>query len=321
MLLIIGVFRYAFLGISWPRNWLQLLLIIAPVWGLVQLGTNRTVYRFETWNEVLNWIVLAAAFPIACQMFATESIRNKLRIFAIYFGGFLALWAILQLFSSEGQILWYYKPRFSDQPMGPFLNRDHYSAFIELLLPMALWEALQDRRRAVLFGGLAALMYASVIAGASRAGSVLVNLEVGAIVLLALVRTAQRESVVARQFLKIALLIVTFSAIVGWDVLLQRFQQKDPFLGRREFWQSGIAMIHDHPWVGFGLGTWTTAYQGYAVFDDQAFVNAAHSDWLQWAGEGGIPFALLMLILAGRALQLGIRMPWAWGLLLSFYIL
>src|ERR1700738_3915220 len=52
---------------------------------------------------------------------------------------------------------------------------DHFSAFMELLLP--------NRRKAAgaVIQFAAALMYASVIAGKSRVGSVIVNLEIGAV--------------------------------------------------------------------------------------------------------------------------------------------
>ena len=77
-------------------------------------------------------------------------------------------------------------------------------------------------------------------------------------------------------------------------------------------------MLADHPWLGFGLGTWTTAYPRYAISDLGALVNAAHSDWLQWAGEGGIPFAGLLALLAGRSLYLGLRTPWGFGVFFVF---
>jgi O-antigen ligase len=313
-LAMVAAFRATVRGTGWPRNWVQLPLWTAVIWGLAQLAANRSVYRFATWSAVLGWLTLAFAFGIAVQVFKDASLARLWRRFAIYFGAIIALWAILQLFSAEGKILWIYSPPESIRPMGPFLNRDYYSAFMELLLPLCLWEAMIDRPRAVLYGALAAIVYASVIAGASRAGSILVNLEAAAVLILAL-RRGDRMNWRNRRgvTLRIALLVMTFSAVVGWDVLLQRFETKNPFADRQEDWQAAIAMIHDRPWAGFGLGTWTTAYPGYAVFDAYAVVNAAHSDWLQWAGEGGIPFVALMLILAGRSLQLGIRSPWGLG--------
>lgn len=354
-LAMVAAFRSTILGCGWPRSWVQLPLWTAVIWGLAQLAANRPVYRFATWSAVLGWLTLGFAFAIARQVFEDLALARLFRLFAIYFGAIIALWAIIQLFSAEGKILWIYSALESNQPMGPFLNRDYYSAFIELLLPICLWEALIDRRRAVLYGALAAIMYASVIAGASRAGSIAVNLELAAVLIPVLSRrrkkdvrpggTQARMPVLhgksmscgqcgagfpvsgrdrldgrnrGRATLRIALLVLTFSAIVGWDVLLKRFETKDPFAGRLEDWEAGLAMIHDRPLVGFGLGTWTTAYPGYAVFDPGAVVNAAHSDWLQWAGEGGIPFAIFMLIVAARALQLGLASPWGLGAVFVF---
>lgn len=318
----VGIFALALVAaFRWPvraarrsGNWVELPLWTGVIWGIAQLAANRSVYRFATWSAVLGWLTVAFAFGIAMQIFEDASLARPFRRFAMYLGAMIALWAILQLFSAEGKILWIYSPPQSDRPMGPFLNRDYYSAFMELLLPLCLWEAMVDRPRAVLYGTLGAIMYASVIAGASRAGSIIVNLEVAAVLTLALSRGGSSNG---RNRHRLAIvtttLVVTFSAVVGWDVLLQRFQTKDPFAGRQEDWQAALAMLRDRPWTGFGLGTWTTAYPGYAVFDANAVVNAAHSDWLQWAGEGGIPFAALLLILAGRSLQLGIRSPWGLG--------
>jgi O-antigen ligase len=56
-------------------------------------------------------------------------------------------------------------------------------------------------------------------------------------------------------------------------------------------------MIAAQPWLGTGLGTWPVAYPKYAIVDAGVFANQAHCDWLQWAVEGGIPLALLMVLL------------------------
>lgn len=305
-------------GRGWPASWLQFPLFAGAAWGLVQLKTDHSAYRFATWLEVLNWTALGFVFVIGLQAFTSMRLVHRFRRFGIYFGALVAIWAILQLFSSEGKLFWVLTPSQAAGVMGPFVNPDHYSAYMELLLPLALWEAVVDRRRAILFGCLAAVMYASVIAGASRAGSVLINLELGAVLIPALTRGRMAAQGAWRILPRIALLVLIFSAIVGWDVLLQRFQDKDPFSVRREAWISGIAMIRDHPWIGCGLGAWTTVYPHYAVRDVGTFLNAAHSDWLQWAGEGGIPFLMLMLLVAARALQLGLGAPWALGITCVF---
>lgn len=109
---------------------------------------------------------------------------------------------------------------------------------------------------------------------------------------------------------KIVLLAGVFSAVVGWGYIGKRFQQQDPYAVRRELLSSSLAMIRERPWSGFGLGTWPTAYPGYAIFDNGAFVNHAHNDWAEWAAEGGAPFFMCMLVIAAWAARQSLRFPW-----------
>jgi O-antigen ligase len=59
-----------------------------------------------------------------------------------------------------------------------------------------------------------------------------------------------------------------------------------------------MRMTADRPWMGAGLGTWSTVYPKYAHIDTGEFMNQAHNDWVQWAAEGGVPFVLLMILFA-----------------------
>ena len=73
-------------------------------------------------------------------------------------------------------------------------------------------------------------------------------------------------------------------------------------------------MIAAHPWVGWGLGCWPAVYPAFATFDPGVIVNQAHSDWLQWTAEGGLPVGLAML--SSRSLGIyrpAIRSIWGIG--------
>ena len=48
---------------------------------------------------------------------------------------------------------------------------------------------------------------------------------------------------------------------------LGRFAEKDAFRYRREMAASSVRMIRDHPWQGWGLGTYASVYPAYATFD------------------------------------------------------
>jgi len=77
-------------------------------------------------------------------------------------------------------------------------------------------------------------------------------------------------------------------------------------------------MIRDRPWMGFGLGTWSTAYPGYALFDNGLFANQAHNDWAQWAAEGGLPFFFMMLSIAIWSVRAAARSVWGVGIVAVF---
>jgi O-antigen ligase len=121
-------------------------------------------------------------------------------------------------------------------------------------------------------------------------------------------RTRAAFSIIAAGLLIIATLVV------GSSILLNRFSEHDPLAFRRRALLVAMRIIQARPWTGFGLGTWSAIYPAYSDYDELAFVNHAHNDWAEWAGDGGIPFAALMGLVALRAVWLCRRAPWGIGI-------
>jgi len=299
-----------------PLTWHPaLVLVVLPaVWGLVQLAAGRTVYRWATANSVLEWAADAVLFFLAFQFSAEDNLRRRFLEAVLYFGFALCVVSTVQMFTSGGKIFWVFPSGYTDFVLGPFVYHNQYSAFIEIILPIALFRAISRPRHAFRYWLLVSVMVASVVAGASRAGSVLVIAEIAVVMLLALGQGLDRRTVAwgAAQFAALALL---FTAVVGWDFLWQRFQQADPYAFRREMLLSSIEMIGEKPAAGFGLGTWNTVYPAHALFDDGTFANQAHNDWAQWAVEGGLPLAVVMLLFAAMLLRPAARSLWGVGLI------
>ena len=184
------------LAISWAIKFLlqpfalkgSVLLVplsAALLWGLAQLALGRSVYRWETWDSVLNWATNLTLFFLALQIFSEPDLRERFLRAILYFAAVLSVLGCIQMFTSEGRIFWLFPSGYSEFVVGPFVYHNQYAGFIELVLPLAVVGALEDRRRLLLCAAIAATLYASVIAAASRAGTVLVTLEILAIVLLA----------------------------------------------------------------------------------------------------------------------------------------
>jgi len=283
--------------------------------GLLQLLIGQTVSRWETWNALLKWSVYGMAFCLGLQIGPSSAVRAPFRRAIFYFGFGLSVISILQFFTSPGKIFWLFESGYHNDVLGPFVNHDHYAAFIELLLPIALFEALAEPRRTLLGAAAAASMLASVFAGASRAGSVLVIAETAAVLLLA----SRRGLPGARKaFLSLVTFALLFTAIAGVTHLWQRFQEPDPYRERRGMLISAVAMTSARPWTGFGLGNFENAYPGYAVFDSGALVDHAHNDWAEWAAEGGLPFVGCLLCIAACAVRPAVQSIWGVGVLSVF---
>ncbi len=288
------------------------------LWGFIQLALGRTVYRLETWEESLYWLTAFVLVALAVQVFQDQTVRGATLRALLYFGFAISILATVQLFTSEGKVFWIFPSGYTDMVIGPFVYHNDYAAFVELLLPLALFQALRGRDRATLYAAITAVLFASVIASASRAGAVLVTLEVLAVLVIALVRRMITARQLGRAMVKIAFLAFLFTAVVGWKLLWNRFQMPDPFIYRREMLASSLAMARERPWFGFGLGTFQTAYPAYALFDVGLLVNHAHNDWAEWLAEGGIPFLGMMLWLAGWSAGPAVRSVWGIGVLSVF---
>jgi len=165
---------------------------------------------------------------------------------------------------------------------------------------------------------MAGVIFASVILCASRAGAILVIIEV----IMVLGVAAASNLVPKRDLGKLAggllLLLLLSTAIVGWEALWNRRHDPDPFRYRREMAASAIEMVKQRPWSGFGLGTFETVYPAFASFDLGLVVDHAHNDWLEWLAEGGLVLFLSMLSLALLCAGPAIRSGWALGVPVVF---
>lgn len=294
-------------------------LVAAASWPLLQLAFGLTIYRWSTSVSALYWCANAAIVFTGLQIFSDAGVR-KWYLRALVAAGFvLAVVASLQLYTADAKIFWLFEVKYSNVAMGPFVYPNQYAAFIELLLPIALTQAFSDRTGWRTFHGLAALvMYASVLVAASRMGFVLTSLELVVVPLVA----AKRSGISRRQLLASAAIFLGMLMILGIasgpEVLISKLQQKDPYVGRREYVESSLRMIRAKPLLGIGMGNWPAAYPAYATFDEGWFANQAHNDWAQWAVEGGVPFAVLMLWVAVWSFPRALRTGWGIGVPVVF---
>ena len=297
-------------------------LMFAALWGLLQLATGHTAYRYETGRAVIQWLTWAAVYYLGLFAFRSATIRRAFLDGLVWFGFLLASEAIVQAYVFPEKIFALFPAPYPNLVMGPVLYHTHYAVIVGTILPIALYKALHGRIRPYLYLGIAIILFISVVVSASRGGLIIVSLEAVAVFVLLYLRRDFRRGVMQREAGAIAVTLVAiagiFVGIAGYGAISMLLRPGSMLHGRVEYALSTIHMIAHQPWMGFGLGTWSTVYPAYAMFDPWAFVNQAHCDWLQWTAEGGLPLGILMVSLFVWTVPHSIRSIWGIGAIAAF---
>lgn len=290
-----------------PLSWA---LLTIGLWGPLQLALGITVSRFATLQASLAWASCAAFFWVGAQALASEEVRERFLTVMLAFCGVIAVLAVLQFYTAPDLALWMIP---TPDCIGPFIYKNHFAAFVELLFPVAIVRILVDRHRALLWGVIAATLFAAVVVSASRGGVAVLTAEL--VVVLAI--GARRRWIPARRVwllsLQLPVLFAVLVALFGFQSIWAHFHETSSGGIRKKLVISTLEMIAQRPLQGYGLGAWRTAYPRYARFDNARYANEAHNDWLQWASEGGVPFALVLAGLAAWSMRTAWRRPWALG--------
>jgi O-antigen ligase len=199
--------------------------------------------------------------------------------------------------------------------IGTFLYKNQFAAMLELAAPIALYRMLEREGEEWIGAGAFAIFFGAAVGASSRAGVMLLALEL----VVALTIAARRRILPWRNLLGLAggllLMVSVASFVAGTDSITEHFQEKSPYSVRQKLLVSTLHMIKKKPLTGYGFGTWPDIYPAYATFDSSLYANQAHNDWAQWTAEGGIPFALLLLGVVVWVSRSAVFSIWGMGLI------
>jgi O-antigen ligase len=285
------------------------------LWGCFQLITGLTIDRFATERATLQWMTWAAVYYIGVSTLHDERLGKRLRTWFVWFGFAVSVEAILQAYLSPGKVYGLFPSGYHHFVMGPIVYHTHFAVFVETILPIALVLALGEAKESYTLLGVSAVLLAALVVSASRAGLLIGFAEVLCVLLLLRLQKGKAGRRVRFAALTLAGATGLLTLIVGFETASARFSSEPLTAGRIQFAVSTLHMIAAHPWVGWGLGCWPAVYPAFATFDPGVIVNQAHSDWLQWTAEGGLPVGLAMLCLALWGIRPALRSIWGIGVL------
>jgi O-antigen ligase len=260
---------------------------------LGQLFFRRTASAYNTRMELLLLLADLIVLFLAVQAFRTLEDWRGFVWFGMIFGFLVSLFAILQHLTSNGKLYWFREIRYGGLPFGPYVNRNHFAGFAELVLPLALIPLALGRvrrERWPVVGLFAVMPIGALFLSASRGGMVSFGAELGVLALvLILRRTTGKQLLAGAGVLLVALLLVSW---LGLGQIMQRLstvQLLEVTAGKRASMRGDTWRIFlDHPFSGTGLGTLQIVYPPYETLYDGKIVNHTHNDYLEALAETGI---------------------------------
>lgn len=297
-------------------------VLAAPVlillWGALQMACGWTVASSETARAMVGHAANLAILFAGLQTFGDRRARERFLDGLLWFAFLLSFAAILQAFTSNGKVFWLFAVNDPVHFMGPFLYHNHFAAFVEAVLPLALIPAVEDASKRLWYAFVTAILVAAVIVSASRSGVAIIAMEVALVIAVREWRSRHRVRRMLPAAAVVLLMTVAVAATAGWESLSSRLSEQDPYFDRMQMLRSSVDMIRDHAWTGVGLGNWPTAFPYYARHDDGKFANQAHNDWAQSAAESGMVGLVAFGFLFAMAVRRGFRNVWGLGVVCVF---
>ena len=301
----VGCVQQGALRVTWSPLYLPAgaFLIV----GLAQYFFHRTHDPIGTRDVLFLLTTTLLFFFLVIQLMAMGS-RWTWRRFGLVvtiYAFALALFSLLQFFSSHGLIYWVVKS--PGMAFGPYVNRNHYAGLVEMLIPLAAGYVLSrppnHPGRTVLSFAVFVPILSLLICG-SRGGLTVLLFEVlifGA-VLRAWASGSTRRSLAIAGVLGFTLPVLLFF-LIDPGQFSQRLvafanltSSPEVTLGdRRVVTHDSLAMVRDHPILGVGLGSFRVMFPRYQSFPDTKLWDHAHNDYAELLSETGLVGGLLLL--------------------------
>jgi O-antigen ligase len=249
--------------------------------------------------------------------------KQIMRIFYVLtgMGVFQALYGLFELYNKIPRILFYEKMYNLDSVSGTFVNRNHFSGYMEMVIPLAVGLVIakidlfslmnlrwKDRilrlsekglSTSILLSVSIVVMAVAVIFSKSRSGLFLLLfafiLFLGMIVLF--FRRSKDQKRLTRNFVAGVFIVIIFvSLYIGIDATIERFAL-DKLLreGRPTYWANTVELFTDYPLFGTGLGTFPSLYPDRESGETLIRLYHAHNDYLEYFEELGIVGMVLLL--------------------------
>jgi O-antigen ligase len=259
----------------------------------VQMALHKTVSIYNTRVALQLLVAYLILVFLMSQAYQRTTHWRTFIWFLMLLGFFVSIFGILQHLTFNGQLYWARTMRYGGYPFGPYVNRNHFAGFAELLIPVALVPLVLGkvrRERLVLVGLFAAVPIIALLLSASRGGVISFGVQMVILFLLLMIRRIRSRYVIFGGLVVLAAVMAV--SWIGVQQVLQRFAEyrsPDVASGKRASMRHDTLQIfRDHPVLGTGLGTLPLVFPAYDSLYDGKVVNHSHNDYLEALSDTGV---------------------------------
>jgi len=313
----VGCVERGALRIAWSPLYLPALLFL--LLATIQFFVHRTLDPVSTRESLLKLVTDLIFFFLAGQLLATgaQRILQAFGLAVVVYAFGLALFAILQFFSSKGLIYW--SVQTAGWTFGPYVNHNHYAGLMEMLIPVGGGYVLSQRRddpMRTMLGCALLVPIASLLLCGSRGGFISLIVEV--VILGAMVfryaPTPRRRRLALVGGLGMAIAVLLFFWMDPGEIskrlgtIASIPHSSDVTVGGRVVAaRDSLRIFRDHRWIGTGLGSFDAVFPQYQSFPADETWDHAHNDYAEALAETGSVGGLLMVAALAIFLRLGFR--------------
>jgi O-antigen ligase len=262
---------------------------------LLQILIGQTSYRYDTLRAARLYCAYGALCFLGVQLIRKRAQLKLLAVSLSVYGFAVAAFALVQSFTSAGQLYWFRTPRQGGSIYGPYVNRSHYAGLMEMLVPIPLilsFTRFPEGNQRTLARLAAVLMASTIFLSQSRGGMVAFVVQMAA---LGVVVAREKKGRTAAVSLGIFLVLVAGMLIwLGGSELNQRLisihsEANAEMAGgtRLDIYRDTLRMFPQRPILGWGLGAFPEVYPHHRTFYTNLYINQAHNDFLQLLVELG----------------------------------
>lgn len=289
---------------------LKEIVTISP--GVTPGFHSISVYPFATEMELSRlFIYLMVFFMAAFGLRDDHGLYTVIKAL-IVFGFILGLFGIIQHATWNGKLYWFRELTHGGSPFGPFVNKNHFAAFIGMIIPLSFGVALSTRslEKKVLYLFFGVVMAIALFFSLSRGG--IISFFAGILVFSSLIfarGASKRKLIPVFLFVSVLALYLLF---LGISPIVGRFTSSEVSqYDRLIAWKGTLAAFKHFSVFGSGFGTFQYIFKIYQPEGLYLIWDHAHNDYLELLLELGIAGSIVVVLFLFSVARTIMRIEWA----------